>query len=155
MPTRRQFLRDCSALAVGTSIFSRTVLAHPGARNVSLDEIPFSAFARRVRSDFLAFAGSRLGTVLRLLAAQPEPANGGKLAEAEDATNEKFTLLFTGQIRERLEQGTYLFEHNSLGRFEMFIVPVGRDDSSWMYYEAVFNRPSSALTDIGRKRMLR
>jgi hypothetical protein len=38
-----------------------------------------------------------------------------------------------------LGQGGRKFEHDQMGHFELFIVPIGKDDSSFLY-EAVFNR---------------
>jgi hypothetical protein len=53
---------------------------------------------------------------------------------------ESFSLLFRASTRTRpIKQRTYLFEHDQMGSFKMFIVPVGRV-GKMVYYEAVFNR---------------
>jgi hypothetical protein len=38
-----------------------------------------------------------------------------------------------------LGQGVRNFEHEQMGKFELFIVPVEQDEQGF-YYEAVFNR---------------
>jgi hypothetical protein len=52
---------------------------------------------------------------------------------------ETFALDFRGSLESRMEQGTYAMEQESIGKLDVFIVPVGADDKSF-YYEAVFNR---------------
>lgn len=52
---------------------------------------------------------------------------------------ERFSALFRGPLDYFLPQRTYRMEHEQLGDFELFIVPVRKDDAGF-YYEAVFNR---------------
>lgn len=52
---------------------------------------------------------------------------------------ESFALLFRGPLSAFLGQGMYRFEHEQMGAADLFIVPVGRDQSGYTY-EAVFNR---------------
>jgi hypothetical protein len=52
-----------------------------------------------------------------------------------------FSLLFRGPRQPLLPQRIYPVEHDRLGRFDLFIVPVKRD-AQGLYYEAVFNRAS-------------
>lgn len=51
---------------------------------------------------------------------------------------EQFSLFFRG--RKGVGQDTYSFEHQELGLFSMFIVPVGRNYGDYAQYEAVFSR---------------
>jgi hypothetical protein len=51
-----------------------------------------------------------------------------------------FSLIFTGPLDRFLPQRTYLFEHEKLSPFQLFIVPIGKDAKGFQY-EAVFNRP--------------
>jgi hypothetical protein len=53
--------------------------------------------------------------------------------------HEVFSLLFRGPGKPLLAQRLYPFEHDAIGMFDLFIVPVGRDERG-IYYEAVFNR---------------
>lgn len=52
---------------------------------------------------------------------------------------QRFAIGFRGPKDPALNQGTYAFEHDEMGAFNLFIVP-RRQDDSYTYYEAVFNR---------------
>jgi len=57
------------------------------------------------------------------------------------AGDECFTLQFDGPSGRAFGQQTYEVEHAALGRFSLFIVPVGmRTGKGEISYEAVFNR---------------
>ena len=53
--------------------------------------------------------------------------------------NEEFAIVFRGPKEAFLGQGMRSLEHDQLGRFDLFIVPIREDDKGY-YYEAVFNR---------------
>lgn len=55
-----------------------------------------------------------------------------------------FAVLLTGPP-EPIEQATYRMHHAALGDFDLFVVPVGRDERG-VQYEAVFNRSVEAAT---------
>jgi len=52
-----------------------------------------------------------------------------------------FSLLFRLPQTPLLPQAMYTFQHEEIGTFPLFIVPVGRD-AEGLQYEAVFNRAS-------------
>ena len=52
---------------------------------------------------------------------------------------ERFAIVFRGPREPFLGQGSYRFEHDEMGEFPLFIVPI-RQDENGTYYEAVFNR---------------
>jgi hypothetical protein len=52
---------------------------------------------------------------------------------------ERFSLLFQGPPDRGVQQGSYSFEHEELGKFELFIVPISRKEEGFVY-EAAFNR---------------
>ena len=52
---------------------------------------------------------------------------------------EEFALLFRGARELFLGQGLRPFEHDQMGKFDLFIVPVRLNEEGY-YYEAVFNR---------------
>jgi hypothetical protein len=52
---------------------------------------------------------------------------------------ERFSLVFRTTNEILLGQGQRDFEHDQMGTFSLFIVPIGRDDAG-TDYEAVFNR---------------
>jgi hypothetical protein len=61
---------------------------------------------------------------------------------AEDARNERFTLLFRGPAHQPLPQDSYTFQHPRIGRLDTFIVPtLCTEDTTHCYYLAVFNYP--------------
>jgi hypothetical protein len=65
-----------------------------------------------------------------------------RLIEVTDGSTDRqvsFSLLFRGPRQPLLAQQIYAFEHNRLGRFDLFIVPV-KQDAHGLYYEAVVNR---------------
>jgi len=67
-----------------------------------------------------------------------------ELVDVSDGSTDghvNFTLLFRGPGEPLLPQQIYPVEHDRLGRFDLFIVPVRRD-ARGLYYEAVFNRVS-------------
>jgi|SRR5579864_2959392 len=67
-----------------------------------------------------------------------------ELMEISDGSTQgrvNFSLLFRGPQQPLLPQQIYPVEHDRLGRFDLFIVPVRRD-AQGLYYEAVFNRVS-------------
>lgn len=52
---------------------------------------------------------------------------------------ERFSIVFRAPNEMFLGQGMRPFEHEVMGAFDLFIVPIERDDQG-TYYEAVFNR---------------
>jgi hypothetical protein len=67
-----------------------------------------------------------------------------ELTEIADHSNdrlEQFSLIFTGVASRWLQQGSYKLTHSELGECELFLVPIGPDDSG-MRYQAVFSRVS-------------
>lgn len=70
-----------------------------------------------------------------------------ELVKVEDfgstAIQERFTVLFRGPLDRGVTQGSYSFEHDTLGTFDLFIVPIAREEEG-MVYEAAFNRLKKA-----------
>ena len=64
-----------------------------------------------------------------------------EVADGSAPGHVNFSLLFRGPLQPLLPQQIYPVEHDRLGRFDLFIVPVKRD-AQGLYYEAVFNRVS-------------
>jgi hypothetical protein len=52
---------------------------------------------------------------------------------------ERFAIVFRGPRQPLINQGSYRFEHDEMGDFILFIVPVRQDDDC-TFYEACFNR---------------
>lgn len=61
----------------------------------------------------------------------------GPVPDSETVGRECFALKFRGT--QTLRQGTYQVEHGVLGRFDLFLVPAGKNKKA-VYYLAVVNR---------------
>ena len=64
----------------------------------------------------------------------------GPVPDKNSAGRECFVLKFRGS--EPLPQNTYRVEHDVLGRFDLFLVPTGKNKKG-RYYHAVINRLNS------------
>lgn len=86
---------------------------------------------------------AQLNTKFRL-SPEPEKTVELELVEVEAhgdvaGQTERFSALFRGPLDYFFPQSTYRMEHEQLGDFELFIVPI-RKDGAGFYYEATFNR---------------
>jgi hypothetical protein len=52
---------------------------------------------------------------------------------------ERFAIVFRTSNETFLEQGIRRFDHDEMGTFQLFIVPIARNDEGTLY-ESVFNR---------------
>lgn len=95
-----------------------------------LDTVTRDDFAACVNTIFTVFPDAPDGMDL-VLAEVSEPKRG--------PGQETFSLLFRGPTDRFLPQGMYPMAHERLNQFDLFIVPVSRDDAGFTY-EAVFNR---------------
>jgi hypothetical protein len=87
------------------------------------------AFAENLNTKFHV---AEADTVVEL-----EMAEVSELKQIE--TQEQFAIVFRGPRDRFLGQGMRPFEHENLGKFDLFLVPI-REDAEGYYYEAVFNR---------------
>ena len=63
----------------------------------------------------------------------------GYLGKAHEQTGmERFSAFFCGPADRYLRQMVYSLEHEQMGTFELFLVPLSRDETGYRY-EAVFN----------------
>ena len=56
----------------------------------------------------------------------------------EESGMERFSVFFQGSGDRALPQGIYPLEHEAMGPFELFLVPVAQTEAGYQY-EAVFN----------------
>jgi hypothetical protein len=56
----------------------------------------------------------------------------------EQTGMERFSAFFVGPLEIPLGQASYPMEHEGMGSFDLFLVPISRDDKG-SRYEAVFN----------------
>jgi hypothetical protein len=63
----------------------------------------------------------------------------GYAKKAEEHSGmERFSAFFDGPGDVQLPQGVYSLTHDQMGEFEIFLVPIARDERGFRY-EAVFN----------------
>jgi len=88
--------------------------------------------------EFLKHLNTRFG--IRLSEAEAVEAELTEVSERlMSPRQERFSLVFRTAKDKLIEQGIRTLEHDAMGNFDLFIVPIGRDDDG-TYYEAVFNR---------------
>jgi hypothetical protein len=140
MKTRRQFLLDCSTLALASGLLP-TALVSASVVSPSLCAASFADFAALQGTSFAVSAPGVAAVRLKLIETKWLTSRQPQAQLAADAQNEKFTLLFQGSNQTELTQNTYTFEHPELGRLDIFLVPVPVSGSENCHYAAVFNRP--------------
>ena len=96
------------------------------------------------------FAG-RVGETFRILGDGPRPvdaalaevtvlggsATGSAVSGRDGGRPQAFSLVFRAPREAQLAQRTYRMEHDAIGAFDLFLVPIGADGDG-MRYEAVF-----------------
>jgi hypothetical protein len=103
------------------------------------DQLKLDTFSPWIKTKFRALANPEHFVELELVeAAEIRNAGQAKLP-ANGPRQEMFSLIFAGPVDHRLPQRIYLIEHDRLGRFDLFIVPVG-EKSGFTLYQAIFNR---------------
>jgi hypothetical protein len=105
-------------------------------KSVPLAQVSYDTFAELLHSKFTVRRSDSALLELELMEATAHQS-APKTDQDQVGT---FSLIFTGPLDQFLTQRTYRFEHEKLGAFDLFIVPIGKDQSSF-HYEAVFNRP--------------
>jgi uncharacterized protein DUF6916 len=106
-------------------------------KRVSLEELTFAKFSDLLNATFRVHLDQSNVVQFKLVAATPQkPRAAGAGSEPES-----FSLVFTGPADRLLPQQIYPFEHDQIGSFDLFIVPIGKDVKGFRY-EAVFNRVS-------------
>ena len=144
--SRRKFLRTGTVAAVTAGLPLKALADQAmkaGAESSSLlpnairseaSRLNSAAFKSCLNTKFRVHQRSADAQLLKLIEVthwHPRPS------KATD--RECFSNFFTGSTRDRLRQGTYTVEHESLGKFQMFVVPIGKKDGEFRY-EALFNR---------------
>jgi hypothetical protein len=72
--------------------------------------------------------------------AQPQAIDLIQLADGHSTPKqEQFSLLFRGDRNYVFPQQIFPLKHDAIGELDLFLVPVGRDETG-TFYQAVFNR---------------
>jgi hypothetical protein len=77
---------------------------------------------------------------------QEKPLKAGR-RPPPDAGNEKFSLFFSGSPGDLLPQNTYPVAHETLGRFNLFLVPICTRNPAKIDYQAVVSRPRNNIVE--------
>jgi hypothetical protein len=116
---------------------SKSVAGLAGA-DVETARLNSEAFTRCLNTQFRFHRRGGPSAVLKSFAVNHwEPAASRSRTRA--ARGECFSVMFLSPDSTRLAQDSYAVEHESLGKFQMLIVPMGESNQG-LYYEAVFNR---------------
>src|SRR5438270_13863544 len=122
-------------LAAAAALTGGLVLASLSSRVRQVGELGYKEFAGVVGKPFQVQFKGRPSLTLHLADARPlrRPAGTYRLA------GEGFSLRFEGPPAPILPQDTYRVENTTLGSFDIFLVPMGPQQSA-PAYEAVVNR---------------
>jgi hypothetical protein len=134
--TRRKFIQSSAAAALAATL-GHAAGGTSVARGLALDPLtylkrehfePFIDAAFIIRNDAGRTATVRLREAFDL----KESIN-----EKRGFVGDSFRLGFNASRKADLGQGTYHFDHENLGRFSLFLAPIG---GSGIRYEAIINR---------------
>ena len=95
-----------------------------------LENLHLNSFSEHLNTKFRAHTTDDKCVELELIEATDLGSN---------ARQEQFSMLFRGPLDTALDQRMYKIEHASLGSFDLFVVPIGKDQSG-RNYEVIFNR---------------
>lgn len=104
---------------------------------VPLEQLSFESFAGLAKTNFRVWVSD--DDALDLELSEITPPRVVSTGGTNGPKYENFALMFRGPANRLLAQRIYLFESAQIGRFELFIVPVGRDQNG-SQYQATFNR---------------
>jgi len=98
-----------------------------------LESFTCETFRARLNEQFTVRVDDLSSHVMELVEATESPTNPGF-----HGSRVPFSLVFLDSTSEVLPQGIYPVEHRSLGEFDLFVVPIGRD-AAGVRYQAVFS----------------
>jgi hypothetical protein len=106
-----------------------------------LESFRYATFAGREGERFFIHLGEETTLSAELVQATDwtPPAPRDDAPDGQDR-GEAFSIVFRLPLTPMLPQGTYTFQHEEIGTFPLFIVPIGRS-AEGLQYEAIFNRP--------------
>ena len=106
---------------------------------VSLDELTLENFSELLNTKFRVRLDSATVLEAHLTEATRARPSGSAPTGSDASRFESFSLVFCGPADRPLAQGIHRFEHEQIGAFDLFIVPIAREAQA-MKYQAVFNR---------------
>jgi hypothetical protein len=104
--------------------------------------LSYAAFAAQINTRFRVAGplGEPVELKLKTVRLAPPIASTPGQRPSPDANNERFSLIFTGPDTAPLLAAIHFFEHNELGRFEIYFGEIGLRKNDCIRYEAVFNQ---------------
>jgi hypothetical protein len=103
-----------------------------------LDKLTIDHFKEHIGSTFQVTPEEGEAFELELRRADPSPfADEEDKAAQEERKREPFSIEFNSRLPHHVPQQTFAVEHDKLGKFDLFLVPLG-PDAEGHRYEAVF-----------------
>jgi hypothetical protein len=142
--SRRKFLRAGTLVALSAGIPLKTLVASTISQPSSFlptnnqlnagSYLTRESFSRQLNTKFSFAHKERQGVSVKLIEVND-------LTPKTMATSGKecFAVVFIGPRNAPLRQETYAVMHESLGKFDMLVVPIASHPEG-VYYEAIFNR---------------
>jgi hypothetical protein len=135
MVSRRRFLAAGSAVALAAGVAPTRILDRLSPTNaIPSDDLAHATFAGLEGTQFSLRTGMFRKQRLELVSV------AGKNTTPKPGELEQFSLMFRGPASVPLGQETYQVDHDRIGSFSLFIVPVESAEHGHQLYEAVFNR---------------
>ena len=103
------------------------------------DQLTLETFSPCVQTKFRVVLDQNSFIELELADAKALTSPGQGQTPAIGPVQESFSLVFHGPDNRFLPQHIYTFEHDRVGRFDLFIVPIGQKPG-FFEYQAIFNR---------------
>ena len=100
-----------------------------------LESLDIATFAGRLGEVFVLAPDETTAIVTQLIAVTPAP--GGSTGQVRAGGRTPFSLIFRSPPATPLPQRIYRLQHDELGALDLFLVPIGPDETG-MCYEAVF-----------------
>jgi hypothetical protein len=135
--SRRDFLKKGSLVALFAGIplgFAEKIIAKETYTPSNTLGLSQAEFRRELNTSFDIRFGNKKASV-KLVDVKDLRRKGTR-----NSVKECFGLRFRGDHANSLNQNTYVIEHKNLGQFSLLLVPIGVNDKSAPYYEAIINR---------------
>lgn len=134
--SRRDFLKKGSLVALFAGIplgLAERIVANETSSPSKTLGLSQAQFRRELNTSFVIKQGSKKVSV-KLVG-----VNDLRREQTGNLGKECFGLRFRGDHANSLKQNTYVIEHKNLGVFSFLLVPIGVNDKSAPYYEAIIN----------------
>jgi hypothetical protein len=116
--------------------YDGSLTGRSGGVDAVLERFTIETFAPHLRQTFRALPDAAAPIDMVLTEATPLGSGSGQEAGAP-GRRVPFSLVFRGPRDVLLPQRTYRIEHEAIGAFDLFLVPIGPDGEG-MRYEAIF-----------------